>query len=263
MKSIKNQDKFYKDRSKRIKSFERNLKLKKISKDWIVESQKNKYVYNFDWLGRPIIQYPNDIHILQEIVWEVKPDVIIETGIAHGGSLILSASLLSMLDLAEYYKRKNINKIKKSNRKVIGVDIDIRPHNLKEIKKHPFYEKINLIEGSSVSIEVQKKIAKILKNNKKVLVLLDSMHTESHVLEELKIYSKFVSNGSYCIVYDTLVSMMPDKFYSNRPWGKKNNPMSAINKFIKMNKNFSIDTSLSTKLCISSCINGFLKKNEK
>ncbi len=251
--------KFISDRNKRINSYKKKSKFNKISKDWIIESQKNKYVYNFEWLGRPIIQYPNDIQILQEIVWRTKPDLIIETGIAHGGSLLLSASLLSMLDLSEYYKKKDIKKLN-SKRKVIGIDIDIRKHNLKEIKKSPFFKKIELIQGSSTSLEVEKKILKKIKNYNKILVLLDSMHSEAHVLKELNIYSKFVSKGSYCIVYDTFINFMPQNFYSNRPWDKTNNPTTAIKKFLKKNKSFIIEKNISSKLMITSCINGFLKK---
>ena len=200
-----------------------------------------KYHYNFSWFGLPIIKFPNDILVMQEIIWRVKPDVIIETGVARGGSLIFFASLMKL-----------INK----TGKVIGIDIDIRKQNKIALKKHFLAKNIKLIQGSSTSNEVFKKLKKHL--IKKVLVILDSMHTEKHVLDELEIYSKIVSKNSYLIVQDTFVELFPKNHFKNRPWDKGNNPMTAVKKFLKINKNYSIDENISAKVGITENPKGYL-----
>jgi cephalosporin hydroxylase len=220
----------------------------------------DKYSYNFKWYGRPIIQYPQDIVALQEIIWSVKPDLIIETGIAHGGSLIFSASTLAVLDLIEASNKYKKFDPRKTKRKVIGVDIDIRKHNKKAIKKHPFYYMIDLIEGSSTDSSIVNKIKKISKKFSRILVILDSNHTTEHVLSELNLYSSLVSKGSYCIVFDTLVGDFPKNIYEDRPWGPNNNPKIAVKKFLSQNNKFIIDKDIYNRYLITVSKDGYLKK---
>lgn len=211
-----------------------NKKLKKLALDFYIDSWKSKYSYNFTWLGRPIIQYPQDIVAMQEVVWKVKPDLIIETGIAHGGGLIFYASMLELIGKGE----------------VLGIDIDIRKHNRKEIEKHKMFKRIKMIEGSSIDEKVIKEVEKIAKKHKKILVCLDSLHTHDHVLNELNLYSKFVSKGSYLVVFDTVIEYMH----------KGNNPATAVKTFLKNNKKFVVDRAIADKLLITSAPGGFLKK---
>ena len=234
----------------RVKKNSKNKKLKRVAKNFLKESYLEKYSYNHFFFGRPIIQYPEDILSIQEIIFKVKPDLIIETGIAHGGSLILSAGMLLLLD-----------NFKKKNRLVLGIDIDIRKHNLSKIKKHPFYKKIKLIEGDSTSQSTFNKVKKISSKYKKILVLLDSNHTHNHVLKELNYYAHLTSKNSYCIVFDTIINDLPNNFFNNRPWDKKNNPKSAVKTFLKSNyKKFKLDKSIENKSLISSIKGGVLQK---
>lgn len=232
------------ERKEIINELSKNNELKDLTLRWIINSGKYKYSYNFNWLGRPIIQYPQDIIAMQEIIWEVKPDLIIETGIAHGGSLIFFASMLELI----------------GNGEVLGIDIDIRKHNRKEIEKHKMFKRIKMIEGSSTDEKVIKKVEEIVKKRKKVLVCLDSLHTHNHVSNELNLYSKFVSKGSYLVVFDTIIEYMPKGFFKDRPWGKGNNPATAVKAFLKNNKNFIIDKEIENKLLITAAPDGFLKR---
>ena len=241
--------KFDNEKISRIKKNNLNLSFNKASKKFLLESIKPKYTYNFSWLGVPIIQIPQDIQQLQETIWKIKPNLIIETGIAHGGSLVFSASMLAMLNVE-----------KKEKRKVIGIDIDLRKHNKAILNKHFMKKYISFINGSSTDIKVFNKIKKISKNYKKILVILDSNHTHEHVLKELYLYSQLVSKNSYCIVFDTIINEMPNNYYSDRDWNKSNNPMTAIKEFLKSNKNFEIDKKIDHKLMISMAKNGFLIK---
>ncbi|OUU20246.1 MAG: cephalosporin hydroxylase [Candidatus Endolissoclinum sp. TMED37] len=241
--------KFDKAKISRINKNKKNSTFCEASKKFLIESIKPKYTYNFSWLGVPIIQIPQDIHQLQEIIWEVKPNLIIETGIAHGGSLVFSASMLAILNMK-----------KKEKRKVIGVDIDLRKHNKAILNKHFTKQYISFIDGSSTDIKVFNKIKKITKNYKKTLVILDSNHTHEHVLKELNLYSQLVSKNSYCIVFDTIINEVPNNYYPNRSWNKSNNPMTAVKEFLKSNKNFEIDKTINDKLMISMAKNGFLIK---
>jgi len=220
-----------------------NSELKKLSNDFMLKSSQYKYSYNFNWLGRPIIQYPQDIIAIQEIIWDVKPDLIIETGIAHGGSLILSASILEMIGRGE----------------VLGIDVDIREHNRIEIEKHSLNKRIKMIEGSSIDKNVVEQVYEHTKNKKNVLVILDSNHTHEHVLQELDLYSPLVTKGSYLVVLDTIIEDMPEKFFKNKPWGKGNNPKTAVREFLKKNDRFKIDKKLENKLLITVAPNGYLK----
>jgi len=209
-------------------------------------ANEHNYSYNFTWMGRPIIQYPQDIIALQEIIWSVKPDLIIETGIAHGGSIILSASMLELLG---------------GDGHVLGIDIDIREHNKVEILKHPMAKRITMIEGSSTSEETFNKVKEYVKPEQKVLVILDSNHTHDHVFAELKLYAQFVTKDSYAIVFDTVIEDLGDNYdWKGRPWGKGNNAKTAVWSFLENNKDFEIDKSMDNKLLISVAPDGYLKK---
>lgn len=235
---------FSTQRAKNILKMSRDKLLRKLALDFIMLSGKSNYSYNFDWLGIPIIQYPQDIVAMQEIVWKVKPDLIIETGIARGGSLIFYASILELI----------------GNGSVVGIDIDIRKHNRDAILKHPLSKRIIMFEGSSVELEIVKKVKQIAKNKKKILICLDSFHTFEHVLKELELYSPMVSLGSYIIVFDTIVEQMPENYFSNRPWGKGNNPSKSVELFLRRNKNFKIDKEIENKLVITVAPSGYLKR---
>jgi len=231
------------ERNMSIKSLGKNKKLKRLTLEWLKESAKNKYSYNFNWLGRPIIQYPQDIIAIQELIWKIKPDIILETGIAHGGSLIHSASILEIIGKG----------------KVIGIDIDIRKHNRIEIERHKLNKRITMIEGSSIDKKTVKKVFQIVKKEKKVLVVLDSNHTYNHVLEELKLYSPLVKKNSYLVVLDTIIEDMPNYFFEDKAWEKGNNPKTAVWKFLKNNKRFKIDKNIENKLLITVAPDGYLK----
>ncbi len=237
-----------------------DIELAQTSKKWIDQSSRHKYSYHFSWLGRPIIQLPQDILALQEIIWETKPDIVIETGIAHGGSLCFSASMLALLDLADSDIPTADQKSPKIIRKVIGVDIDIRQHNRNALKSHPMANKIIMIEGSSIEQAIFESIKALIPDGSKVLVILDSNHTEDHVLEELRLYNDLVTKNSYCIVCDTIVAQMADNFYENRPWGIHNNPKGAVEKFLRENPNFVVDQAIDNKLLLSMSPKGYLKR---
>lgn len=236
---------FNKERESNIKKMGRNGQLKKIALDFIRLSSKYQYSYNFDWLGRPIIQFPQDVMTMQEIIWMTKPDLIIETGVAHGGSLIFYASMLALLG---------------GNRKVVGIDIDIREHNRKKIEKHPLANFILMIEGSSTDPAVVQKVQQISKKKRRILVVLDSLHIHTHVLQELRMYSQFVKKGGYFVVFDTIIEFMPKNFSVNRPWSKGNNPWTAVQQFLKEDKKFIVDRNIENKLLITVAPGGYLKR---
>ena len=227
--------------------------LLELTKQWFRIANSYEYSYHYDWLSRPIIQYPQDIMALQELIWRVKPDLIIETGIAHGGSLILSASLLAMLDYCEAVETRTKLDPLATHRRVVGIDIDIRPHNREAIEAHPMSGYIDMIQGSSIAPDVIAQVRKIVKDYERVLVCLDSNHTHDHVMAELKAYAPLTSKASYCVVFDTIIEDLPDETYPNRPWGKGNNPKTAVWKFLKEHPEFEIDTQIDHKLLISSC----------
>ncbi|PRM91994.1 cephalosporin hydroxylase [Arcobacter cryaerophilus gv. occultus] len=244
------QQEFLESRKKNIAKAGMDTKLISESIKWCENSNKYNYTYNFSWLGRPIIQYPQDMIALQEIIWDVKPDMIIETGIAHGGSLIFSASMLTLLEACGEIE----------NGKVLGIDIDIREHNKKAIEAHPMSKKITMFQGSSIDEEMIQKVHEFAKSGKKILVCLDSNHTHEHVLAELKAYAPLVSTGSYCCVFDTLIEDMPEGSFPNRPWNKGNNPKTAVWEFLKQNDNFVIDKDIENKLLITVAPDGYLKR---
>jgi cephalosporin hydroxylase len=197
---------------------------------------------------------------LQELIWEVKPDLIIETGIAHGGSLIMSASMMALLDMCEAIEFGALLDPKNSKRKVLGLDIDIRQHNLEAIEAHPMSSRIQMIQGSSIAPEVIEQVKAVAKNHLRILVCLDSNHTHDHVLAELNAYGPLASVGSYCVVMDTLVEDMPKDMCHDRPWGPGNNPKTAVWEYLKTHPEFEIDKSIDHKLLISVAPDGYLKR---
>lgn len=221
-----------------------NKEIQSLSKKWIERVSSYKYSHNFNWLGRPIIQFPQDIIAMQELIWQIKPDLIIETGIAHGGSLVFYSSLLELIGGSGH---------------VLGIDIDIREHNRVEIEKHPMYKRITMIEGSSTDPEIVKKVHVFTKNRKKILIVLDSLHTHEHVAKELELYSPLVTKGSYLVVFDTIIEDLPENFFPDRPWGRGNNPRTAVWEFLKKNTRFIIDKEIESKLLITVAPDGYLK----
>lgn len=232
------------EKRQRIAGFALDAEFRALSNAWRAMALQRKYMNNFSWLGRPLIQVPMDAMAIQEIIWAVKPDLVIETGVAHGGSLILSASILELLGHGE----------------VVGIDIEIRSHNREAIERHPLARRISLIEGSSVAPNVIAQVRARAADKQKVLVCLDSNHTHEHVLAELNAYADLVSVGSYCIVFDTFVEDMPADFEwpDERPWSKGNNPKTAVWEWLKSHPEFEIDRSMDDKLLITSAPDGFL-----
>ncbi|GAB4503724.1 MAG: cephalosporin hydroxylase family protein [Anaerolineales bacterium] len=235
---------FQLERKRNLEAQGQDLSLRGFSNVWVRETARYKYVYNFSWLGRPIIQLPQDMVAMQEIIWEVKPQLIIETGIAHGGSLILYASLLELMG---------------GDGMVLGIDIDIRPHNRVEIEGHPMSKRIKMLEGSSTSTEIIEQVKEIAAGRRPVMVVLDSNHTHEHVYRELQLYSPLVTLGSYLVVFDTLIEDMPDDLFADRPWGKGNNPKTAVWEFLKTTDRFMVDQEIESKLLITAAPDGFLK----
>jgi len=208
------------------------------------EIVKNNYAYNFSWFGCPVLQIPQDLFAMQEIIWSTKPNYIIETGIAHGGSLIFFASMLELLGKG----------------KVIGIDVDIRKHNRKEIENHPLCQRVIMIEGSSISPDVARRVASIVNDAQSVFLSLDSNHTHEHVLEELNLYTPLLSLGNYCVVSDTGIEDFPGEMTTARPWGPGNNPKTAVWEFLKNNDRFAIDEDIEAKILITAAPDGYLKR---
>lgn len=237
-------EKFFAEVKNNIEAIKKDKTVQDISNLWMRKTHHLKYDYNFTWLGRPIIQMPQDIIAMQEIIWSVKPDLIIETGIAHGGSLIFHASILDLIG---------------ENGQVLGIDIDIREHNRLEIEKHPMFKRIKMIQGPSIDDSIVQQVYDIAKGRKHILVILDSNHTHDHVLKELKLYSPLVTKGSYLVVFDTIIEDMPEGSFPNRHWGKNNNPKTATYEFLKKNKRFVVDEDINAKLLLSVAPDGYLK----
>ena len=246
-----------------IKGLGEDLDLQSLSRLWIREISRHKWAYNFTWLGRPAIQFPNDAWAMQELIWQIKPDLIIETGIAHGGSLIFSASMLALLDMCDAIESGNSFNPAQSSRKVLGIDIDIRTHNRKAIEEHPMASRIQMIQGSSVSTDVIQQVKTIAKGYQRILVCLDSNHTHEHVLAELEAYAPLVSVGSYCVVFDTIVEDMPADMFPERPWGPGDNPKTATWAFLEKNKEFIIDKAVQNKLLITVAPDGYLFRTQR
>jgi cephalosporin hydroxylase len=264
------EEQFESEKRINIEAMGSNSELHGLSLDWNIKTSAFKYTYNFSSLGRPIIQFPQDMVALHEIIWDVRPDLIVECGIAHGGSLIHNASMLAMLDYCDAVEIGEMLDPMSSKRKVLGIDIDIREHNRTAIEAHPLSLKIDMIQGSSISPDVIQQVWNYAKDFARILVILDSNHTHDHVLAELKAYAPLTSKGSYCIVFDTIVEDLPDDMYPDRPWGKGNNPKTAVWEYLDQLKvdnrmgsdnqplNFEIDKNIENKLLITVAPDGFL-----
>lgn len=244
----------------RIRENGENVAFQKAAYHFMKESGSPMYTYNFSYLGRPIIQYPQDMLAVQELIWEIKPDLIIDIGIAHGGSLVMSASMLALLDLCDAIEDGTTLDPTLSNRNALGVDIDIRDHNMEALNVHPMRSRIQMIEGSSIAPEVIKQVHEFAECYNRIMICLDSNHTHDHVLAELEAYSSLTTVGSYCIVFDTLIEDMPASMFKNREWGPGDNPKTAVWEFLKSNPEFEIDMSIQNKLLITVAPDGYLKK---
>lgn len=255
------EEQFASERKERISQYKSDTAFQSLSRQWLQESMARKYVYNFDWMGRPIIQYPQDMAAVQELIWKVRPDLVIETGIAHGGSLILSASMLALLDMSDAIEAGTTLDPRKSARKVIGIDIDIRPHNRAAIEAHPMASRIQMFQGSSIDPQLVEQVRQAAQGHQKVMVFLDSMHSHAHVLGELQAYAPLVSVGSYCVVFDTYVEDMPAQFFPDRPWDVGDNPKTAVHEWLKSNDGFSIDRDIETRLMVTVTPDGFLHRD--
>lgn len=235
---------FRREVERQVRALGEDQALHRSSIDWIVDSSKHRYTYNFRWLGRPIIQFPQDMIALQEIIWDYRPDVIVETGIAHGGSLVFHASMLELIG---------------GEGRVIGIDIDIRAHNRRAIEAHPMFRRISLVEGSSVDPETARRVHALAGDRSRALVILDSNHTHEHVLAELRLYASMVRPGGYLVVLDTVVEDVPAELHAGRPWGPGNNPKTAVRAFLHENDRFEIDAAIHDKLQITVAPDGYLK----
>jgi cephalosporin hydroxylase len=236
---------FDQERAAAIEAMARDEDLKRKSLDWMLHADRYKYTYNYTWLGRPVIKFPNDLMLMQELIWEVKPDLIIETGIAHGGSLVFSASMLALLG---------------GDRLALGIDVDIRPHNRKEIEAHPLAGRIRTIEASSVAEETLAEVRRIAAPYRTVMVFLDSLHTHAHVAQELALYAPLVTVGSYLVLPDTFIEYFPKGYYADRPWDVGDNPMTALREFLAGDPGFEIDRRRCDKLMITEAFDGYLHR---
>ncbi len=241
---------FKREGEQEIKAQGNDQALKQVTREWVNKANARKYSYHFEWLGRPIIQYPQDIQAMQELIWRVQPDLIIETGIAHGGSLIFSASMLEL----------NAACGGPTEAEVLGVDIDIRDHNREAIESHPMFKRITMIQGSSVAPEVVAQVHARAAGKSRVLISLDSNHTHEHVLAELQAYASLTSVGSYCVVFDTVIEDMPADMFPDRPWGPGNNPKTAVAEFLRGDDRFVTDADLEAKLLITVAPGGYLRR---
>lgn len=235
--------KFDQEKERYIKKLSSSKEVNACALKFIEEADKHNYAYNWTWMGLPIIQMPEDIILIQEIIWDVKPDVIVETGIAWGGSVVLYASILELIGRG----------------KVIAVDKVLPPHNAKAIKNCNFSNRLDLIEGSSTDTAISEKVKGKIKPTDKVMVILDSNHTDQHVYNELEIYAPLVSEGSYLVVSDTIVEEIPEQTHRPRPWGHGNNPRTAIDRFLKNNDQFTRDNTYNYKAINSFTRNGYMK----
>lgn len=250
-------EEFKKNRLNRIRGYSEDVKY---FNEVTLNLTKLDYEYNFDYLGLPIIQMPQDILALQELIWIVKPDLIVETGIARGGSLIFSASMLSLLDYCDAIEQRTMLDPKAPCRRVLGLDIDIRAHNRAAIEAHPMANRIDMFEGSSIDPGVIAQVHDIARGFERVLVCLDSNHTHDHVLAELEAYAPLVSAGSYCVVFDTNIEDTPAEMIPDRPWGPGDNPKTAVWEYLKTHPEFEIDKQMDHKLLISVAPDGYLKR---
>jgi cephalosporin hydroxylase len=263
---------FQKECAHNISQYSQDSQWKQLSLEWMIAGFRQKYMYNFESLGRPIIQTPVDMVATQELIWKIKPDLIIETGIAHGGSLIMSASMLALIDYCEAVESGSVLDPRATRRRVLGLDIDIRAHNRDAIESHPMAHRIDMMQGSSIDPAIIAQVHEYASEYKKVLVFLDSNHTHDHVLAELEAYAPLTSVGSYCCVFDTVVEDLPEDTFPDRPWAPGNNPKTAVWEYMKrlaeVGRNavdgaplkFEIDKALEDKLLITVAPDGYLKR---
>ena len=263
---------FEQDCNLEIKKMGDDSHFKKLSNDWVDASAGHKYTYHFEWMGRPAIQLPTDMVALQELVWEVRPDLIIEAGIAHGGSLIMNASYLAMLDYCDAVEAGEVVDPSKPKRKVLGLDIDIRAHNREAIEAHPMSHRIDMIEGPSTEQNIIDQVYTYAKDYNNIMVILDSNHTQDHVLDELEAYAPLTSKGSYCCVFDTIIEDMPEGSFPDRPWDIGDNPKTAVWAYLKKLQekqveasdgtrlSLEIDKKIENKIMITVAPDGFLKR---
>jgi len=260
------------EKDERIRGYPEDAKWQVLSRGWMRRAFEQKYMYNFSWMGRPIIQTPVDMVAMQELIWQVKPDLIIETGIAHGGSLIMYASMLALIDYSEAVEFGKVVDPKITKRHVLGIDIDIRAHNQAAIEAHPMAHRIEMIQGSSIDSEVVSRVRECSKGYERVMVVLDSNHTHDHVLAELEAYGSLVSKGSYCVVFDTVVEDLPKGMFKDRPWDRGNNPKTAVWEYLKalserkeidaqgLVVEFEIDKEVQNKLLLTAALDGYLRR---
>lgn len=234
--------------------------LNMLTNSWFNEVTKYNYSHHFLSLGLPIIQFPPDIVAMQELIWKVKPDLIVETGIARGGSLIMSASMLALLDMCDAIQSGLMMNPRESRRKVLGVDIDIRAHNREAIETHPMASRIQMLQGSSIASKIVEQVHNVAAEYERILVCLDSNHTHEHTLAELQSYAPLTSIGSYCVVFDTLIENMPADNFLDRPWGPGNNPKTAVWEYLKTHSEFEIDKTIQNKTLITVAPDGWLKR---
>jgi cephalosporin hydroxylase len=234
---------FQQQRRALVADYQADKALEDAAQQFMLESLRAKYSYNFDWMGLPIIQYPQDMIALQEIIWKCRPDIIVETGVARGGSLVFYASLLQLLG---------------GDGVVLGIDNDLREHNRRRILQHPLSHRIHLLDGSSVADEMAGQVKQLCRDKKSVMVILDSNHTHEHVLKELELYSPLVSPGSYLVVFDTIIELMPKDYYKDRPWNRGDNPSTAVRAFLQNAHEWENDSEIESKLLITAARGGFL-----
>ena len=233
-----------------VESLRGDEELQRQSIAWIDRNARHKYTYNFSWLGRPIIQLPQDMIAMQELIWSIQPDLIVETGIAHGGSLIFSASMLELYAACGG----------PAGARVLGVDIDIRAHNRAAIEAHPMSKRITMVQGSSTAPEVVDQVRRAAAGQPRVLVCLDSNHTHEHVLAELEAYAPLTTVGSYCVVFDTVIEDMDPSAFPDRPWSVGNNPKTAVREFVREHPEFEVDTAMDARLQLSVAPGGYLRR---
>lgn len=219
--------------------------IQRLDRELTIVSDEHDYSYMWNWLGLPIIQMPADIVVTQEIIWQNRPQVIIETGVARGGSVVLHASMLQLIGEGQ----------------VVAVDIDIRPHNRAAVEEHPLAYRVTLIEGSSVEADVLDQLEAAIGDAERVMVVLDSNHTHEHVLAEIELYTRFVTPGQFMIVADTLVEDLPYQEHRPRPWGPGDNPKTAVDQYLKENPGvYEVDEVVNSKLLLTSSRGGYLRK---
>ena len=237
---------FFAERQNDIRAMGKDAELREKSLAWMLHADRYKYTYNFSWMGRPIIKFPNDMVVQQELMWRLKPDLVIETGIAHGGSIIFTSSMMEMMGI---------------DGEVVGIDVDIRAHNRAEIDAHPMAKRITMYEGDSVGSEIVEKVRKHAEGKSCVMVILDSLHSHEHVYKELQAYAPLTTIGSYCVLPDTFIEFFPKGYYSDtRPWDVGDNPHSAMKQYLSETDMFEIDADLTNKAMITETIDGYLKR---